>query len=34
MQKPVSKKALEKEAAFWNALKEKAKTDRGAVCRK
>jgi hypothetical protein len=34
MQKPMSKNALEKEAAYWNAVKELAKTKTGMVCHK
>lgn len=34
MKKTMSPKALEKEAAYWNALKEQAKLNPGAVCRK
>lgn len=34
MQKPMSKKALAKEAAYWNALKNLAKVNPGTVCRK
>jgi hypothetical protein len=34
MQKPMSKSALEKEAAYWNAVKEQAKTKTGMVCHK
>jgi hypothetical protein len=34
MKKPVSKKALEKEAAYWNAVKQLAKSRPGTVCHK
>jgi hypothetical protein len=34
MSKPLSKKALLKEAAFWNGLKRVAKDNPGKVCRK
>ncbi len=34
MQKPMSKKALAKEAAYWNALKQMAKMNPGMVCHK
>jgi hypothetical protein len=34
MKKPVSAKALEKEAAYWSALKELAKMNPGTVCHK
>ncbi len=34
MKKPVSKKALEKEAAYWNAMKLLAKLNPGTVCHK
>jgi hypothetical protein len=34
MKKPVSRKALEKEAAYWNAMKQSAKLNPGTLCRK
>lgn len=34
MKKPVSKKALEKEEAYWNAMKQAAKLNPGTLCRK
>ncbi len=34
MKKPLSKKALDKEAAFWNAMKQQAKLNPGTVCHK
>ncbi len=34
MKKSVSIKALEKEAAYWNALKLTAKLNPGTVCHK
>jgi len=34
MDKPITAKALEKEAAFWNAVKEMAKLNPGTVCHK
>lgn len=34
MKKNASKKILLKEAAYWNSVKELAKTDRGSVCSK
>lgn len=34
MKKPLSVKTLQKEAAFWNAVKEQAKLNPGKACRK
>ena len=34
MQKTMSTKALEKEAAYWNAIKKLAKLNPGMVCHK
>ncbi len=34
MKKTVSKKALVKEAAYWNAMKQAAKMTPGTVCHK
>lgn len=34
MKKTVSAKTLEKESAYWNAMKELAKQHPGTVCRK
>ncbi len=34
MKKAVSKEALVKEAAYWNALKQLAKLNPGTVCHK
>jgi hypothetical protein len=34
MKKSVSEKALEKEAAYWNAMKQLAKLKPGTVCHK
>ena len=34
MKKTLSKKALEKEAAYWNAMKQLAKLNPGTVCHK
>ena len=34
MKKPVSKKVLEKEEAYWNSLKQLAKLNPGTVCHK
>ncbi len=34
MKKTVSKKALAKEAAFWNAMKQVVKQSVGMVCHK
>jgi len=34
MKKPLSVKALEKEAAYWNAMKQLAKLNPGTVCHK
>ncbi len=34
MKKTVSKKALTKEAAYWNAMKQMAKLNPGTVCHK
>jgi hypothetical protein len=34
MQKPLSKKALLREAAFWGGLKKLAKENPGKPCRK
>jgi hypothetical protein len=34
MKKDVSAKALEKEAAYWNSMKQLAKKNPGTVCRK
>ena len=34
MKKTVSEKALQKEAAYWNAMKKLAKQNPGTVCRK
>jgi len=34
MKKTVSREALVKEAAYWNAMKELAKRNPGAVCHK
>ncbi len=34
MKKAVSKEALVKESAYWNAMKQSAKQNPGTVCRK
>lgn len=34
MKKSVSRDALVKEAAYWNAMKQAAKLNPGTVCRK
>lgn len=34
MKKPLSRKAIEKEAAYWNAMKQLAKLNPGTVCHK
>jgi hypothetical protein len=34
MKKPLSREALVKEAAYWNAMKQMAKQNPGTVCRK
>jgi hypothetical protein len=34
MKKSVSKKTLEKEAAYWNTMKQLAQLNPGTVCRK
>lgn len=34
MQKPMSKSALEKETAYWKAVKDQAKMKIGMVCHK
>ena len=34
MKKPLSSKTLEKEAAYWNAVKQQAKLNPGKVCHK
>ncbi len=34
MKKAITAKALEKEAAYWNAMKQTAKLNPGTVCRK
>ncbi len=34
MKKPVNKKVLDKEAAYWNAMKRLDKLNPGTVCRK
>jgi hypothetical protein len=34
MKKPMSKKALAKEAAYWNAMKQLARSNPGMVCHK
>ncbi len=34
MKKPLSAKTLEKEATYWNAMKQLAKLNPGTVCHK
>lgn len=34
MKKPIAPKTLQKEAAYWNAMKQLAKQNPGSVCRK
>jgi hypothetical protein len=34
MKKPLSKKALEQEAALWDALKKAVKDNPGTICHK
>jgi hypothetical protein len=34
MKKPLSRKTIEKEAAYWNAMKQLAKLHPGTVCHK
>jgi hypothetical protein len=34
MKKPLSREALVKEAAYWNAMKQQAKLNPGKVCHK
>ncbi len=34
MKKPLSRKVIEKEAVYWNAMKQLAKLNPGTVCHK